>query len=71
MKQINIKDLVTYESYAALHTTKDKPLIEQRVRQLVKDRRLTAIDVDGRLFINKNSKVRPSKKRAGRPKKKA
>jgi len=59
--EINIKDLRTYKRYATENTTPEQPLSEVRIRQLVADKRLKNIIVDGRQFIHKDAVISPSK----------
>lgn len=67
MKEININNLLSYTEYADKHTSKTQPLSRQRVIQLVNEGRLKSVVIAGKKFIAKDAKIKPSKKKPGRP----
>lgn len=63
----DLKDLITYAEYAEQNTSDKQPLSRQRVIQLVKEGRLVNVEIAGKKFIKKTAKIKPSKKKLGRP----
>lgn len=66
-KEIDISNLVTFAKYAELNSNDKQPLSRQRVIQLVNEGRLSNVDIAGKKFIKKTAKIKPSKKKLGRP----
>lgn len=66
-KEIDISNLVTFARYAEMKSSIAYPLSRQRVIQLVNDGRLQSVEIDGKKFISKSAKIKPSKKKLGRP----
>lgn len=69
MENINIKDLRTYQRFAEENTTAESPLSRSRVIQLIRDKRLERIEIDGKFFIHKDAVILPSKAVINRKKK--
>ena len=66
MAKIDITLLQTCSEYSAAHTTDEKPLSPTRVGQLAKEGRIRSVMIGEKLFIYKNSRIAPSKKKPGR-----